>query len=181
MIPFVFFVNYLFAQKADSLEKLTPKVLTGYFILVRDSIVEVNKDVTVPKTDFKVFYLEKIEGVNIENLQQINRPAYDTIVVVSGGISYAIANSHEHKMYINWLIKNKYFEKADKGINLYDIKKIPSYLLNSKKRFASIYKGSVTVVGSFYPYSKLNLKSQKLFMSIPIESNKTEYSCSIIF
>ncbi len=181
VILFTICLSHLFAQKADSLQKFNPKLLTGYFILLRDSIIEANKDVTIPTMDFKVFFLETIESINIENLRLINRPTYDTIVIVSGGVSYAIASSQEHKAYINWLIKNKYFEKADKGESIFDVKKIPSCLVKSKKRFASIFKGSVTVVGPFYPYNKLNLQSQKLFMYVPLESNKTDYNYSIIF
>lgn len=181
VILFAICLSHLFAQKADSLQKLNPKLLTGYFILLRDSIKEVSKDVSIPTLDFNVFFLEKIESINIENLRLINRPTYDSITIVSGGTSYAIASSQDHKDYINWLIKNKYFEKADKGENIYDLKKIPTCLVKSKKRFASIFKGSITVLGSFYPYNKLNLQSQKLFMYIPIESNKTEYIYSIVF
>lgn len=171
LISFVCYCNGK-AQTTENATQYQPKILEGYFVLVRDSIPKTDSDVKISVYSFDLFFLASITDKNIECLQKTNYPSKDSIIFVSGDDSY-IADSQEHKHYINWLIKNNYFEKADHGVYpSFDYKKIPSYLVNNKKqRFISVYKGKCTVVGPFYPYNKLQLEDQKLFMCLPVESN----------
>lgn len=168
------------AQITSEEKKYEPKTFEGYFILVRDSIPKTDSDVTSPTLSFNTFYVKSIDNNMLECLQQINRPKHDSVVFISGAHSN-IASPQEHKEYVNWLIKNDYFIKADKGYPLFDIKKMPKDLLNSKRRFVAVYKGKCIVVGPFYPNNKLQLENQNLYMYLPIDGNATQYLYSIVF
>jgi hypothetical protein len=169
------------SQIKDSAFKFQTKTIDGYFILVRDSIQKVDRDVTPNLMNFTTYFLTDINSENFECLKSFNQPSTDSLVFVSGGISYDIKNSSEHKAYINWLIEKKYFEKAAKGIVLYDGSRIPKYLINSKSRFVSVYQGCFKVIGPFFPFNKVLLHNQKLYMALPIESNQSKYLYSIVF
>lgn len=179
----LFFLTVFFfgsnAQTTRGVNKYKPKIFDGYFILVRDSIPKTDSDVTLATLDFNIFYVSSIDNGMLECLKQINRPKKDSVVFISGASS-DIASLQEHKEYVNWLINNDYFVKEDKGYPLFDTGKMPVYLLNSKSRFISVYKGKCTVVGPFNPNNKLQLENQILYMYLPIDNN-TEYLYSIVF
>ena len=147
-------------QIKDSTNKYEPKILEGYFILLRDSIPTTPTDLTLPNLNFDIFYVNTIDDILLQHLRQLNRPKYDSIIFVSSCGSSDISGAQEYKDYINWLIQNKYFEKADKGFSIFDISRMPTFLVNSKRRFASVYEGKCIVVGPFYPNTKLDLKYQ---------------------
>lgn len=170
-----------YAQDKDTALKYKTQVLDGYFILLRDSIAKTDEDVTLPILQFTTFYVAAIDNNILESLKVNNLPSNDSITLISGGTNYAIADSKENTEYINWLIANKYFEQADKGTPLFDNMQIPSLLVRNEKRFISVYKGKCRVVGPFYPYNKINIKNQKLYMYLPVKENYTEYLYSLLF
>ncbi len=164
----------------DTSQIFQKKTLSGYFLCFRDSIKQTDLDVSAARQEFLIFYFEKFNDTLLNSLKFIDLSTKSGYKLISGGIEYSIANPKEHKEYINYLLKEDLFTKAD-TFRLFDFHLIDPNLLSNKKKFVSIFKGKVIVLGPFLPNSKLNIMKQDLYMYLPLKENEMQYVCSILF
>jgi len=180
LASFLIYSN-LFGQTTEW-NKLDEKIIEGYFVLLRDSIWDPSSDAVPPRMSFKIFYLKTLNENVVSCLQKLNRPSSDSLVFLSKENNAVFKYDSEQKQYDKYISDSAYLKKIENKFP-FQLNYIPDSLINGDSRFVAIFNGKLTVVGPFkawvYPYHRLNLPSQLVYMYLPLKSDKLKYLYSI--
>lgn len=179
IIILLFFTKLSFSQEKVFIPN--HKFLNGYFILLRDTIPNLDNDFDIGNYSFKEFFVpDSIELLNIRNVDSLiikNR-----IIVLSNCISGYVYKSDIEIKYIDSLLKTRHSKREEEEYFPFSLSNIQSDLIESRLKLIFVYKGKLEVWGPIdttLPY--LNGIETKGFIYLKNPSNYLEFLfCAVL-
>jgi len=176
--------------KKFDIDTIESRSISGYFLFYRKRPEDTDKDVTIPKEIYDVFYIKNNSIViddfsNFTDTLLLDTANYISISSVFGGVWSPLEN--EKSLVLNYLEKKYAFSFFDQ-YNFFNLihDEIPHELIESNKSFISIFRGNIHITKDSFSAEHLftnmnesNFGTSKTYLLFPSDNNILNYQFSI--
>ena len=157
------------------------QILSGYYLEFRDTIPEVDKDVTICRVCYYKFYTPILNDSIINIFTKKTSIDFNLISIGEPFGLQVIADERKANIFYKPLIEKFGFSILDK-YGMFFNENIPNSIIEGDRRYINIYKGNLMVANTkLNTPNGFNHQLGLTYIYVPDKDNYITYLCSIVY